>query len=116
MDIPRLSSKEALILRLIVAKGQMYGLELVAESDGELKRGTVYVTLSRMADKGYVESHAVPHGDDIGPPRRIFRATGYGMRVLRALELARDWVAAEESSSEDRRDFSHLPKRWPVEA
>ncbi len=30
----------------------MYGLELVKEGEGELKRGTVYVTLGRMTDRG----------------------------------------------------------------
>ena len=32
----------------------MYGLELVTESEGALKRGTVYVTLGRLEEKGYV--------------------------------------------------------------
>src|SRR5436305_7235006 len=88
MNIPRLSSKEALILRLLVARGEMYGLELVNESGGELKRGTVYVTLGRMADKGYVESRTVPQDDGSGMPKRLFQATGYGARVLNAWELA----------------------------
>lgn len=88
MEIPRLSTKEALILRLLIAKGEMYGLELVAASGGELKRGTVYVTLGRMADKGYVESHQVPQEDGSGIPKRVFRATGHGARVLSATELA----------------------------
>jgi DNA-binding PadR family transcriptional regulator len=87
MEIPRLSNKEALILRLLMSKGEMYGLELVAASDGELKRGTVYVTLGRMADKGYVESRQVPQ-DDGGIPKRVFHATGFGAKVLSALELA----------------------------
>jgi DNA-binding PadR family transcriptional regulator len=88
MEIPRLSPKEALILGLLVAKGEMYGLELVHGSGGELKRGTVYVTLGRMADKGYVESRTVPQEDGSGMPKRLFRATGYGARVLSAWELA----------------------------
>jgi DNA-binding PadR family transcriptional regulator len=88
VEIPRLSSKEALILRLLVAKGEMYGLELVNESGGELKRGTVYVTLGRMADKGYVESRTIPQDDGSGMPKRLFHATGYGARVLSAWELA----------------------------
>jgi DNA-binding PadR family transcriptional regulator len=88
MEIPRLSPKEALILGLLVAKGEMYGLELVNGSGGELKRGTVYVTLGRMADKGYVESRTVPQDDGSGMPKRLFQATGYGSRVLSAWELA----------------------------
>jgi PadR family transcriptional regulator, regulatory protein PadR len=102
MNIPRLSSKEALILKLIIGKGEMYGLELVAESNGELKRGTVYVTLGRMADKGYVESRTVPQDDRSGMPKRLFRATGQGARLLGALELASAWVAGESSAGEER--------------
>jgi DNA-binding PadR family transcriptional regulator len=32
---------------------ELYGLQLVAASRGRLKRGTVYVTLRRMEEKGY---------------------------------------------------------------
>ena len=95
MDIPRLSSKEALILRLLIGKGEMYGLELVNESGGELKRGTVYVTLGRMADKGYVESRTIPQDDGSGMPKRLFQATGFGSRVLHAWELASASLAWE---------------------
>ncbi|HLL47389.1 MAG TPA: helix-turn-helix transcriptional regulator [Longimicrobiaceae bacterium] len=88
MDIPNLSSKEAEILQLLVAHGEMYGLELVKNSES-LKRGTVYVTLSRMGDKGFVESRQVEPADGSGPPKRIYRATGLGARVLRANTAAR---------------------------
>jgi DNA-binding PadR family transcriptional regulator len=94
MDIPRLSPKEALILQALVAKGEMYGLELVKESGGELKRGTIYVTLGRMADKGYVESKAVPQDDGSGMPKRLFKATGYGSQVLHSWEMASASLAA----------------------
>ena len=95
MDTFRLSSKEVLILRLLMTRGEMYGLELVKESGGKLKRGTVYVTLGRMAEKGYVESEQVPRNDESGPPKRVFRATGHGARVLAALELVSSAVALE---------------------
>ena len=87
MDFPRLAPKEAEVLRLLLAHGEMYGLEMVHRST-TLKRGTVYVTLSRMADKGYVESRyeTVSPGD--GPPRRLYKATGLGQRTYRALEQA----------------------------
>jgi PadR family transcriptional regulator len=88
MRIPRLSPKEALILQLLVTNGEMYGLELVAESGGELKRGTVYVTLGRLAEKGYVESRQVPQDVKGGMPKRLFRPSGYGARVLNAWEVA----------------------------
>jgi DNA-binding PadR family transcriptional regulator len=77
-----------LILELLSTR-QMFGLQLVEESDGALKRGTVYVTLGRMQDKGYVESWAeTPSPQSIGLPRRLYRPTRYGLRVLAA------WAAA----------------------
>jgi len=88
MDIPRLSPTERVILELLVGE-EMFGLQLVEESKGALKRGTVYVTLSRMQDKGYVESRTEkqPAGA-IGLPRRLYKPTGYGVRVLKAWQAA----------------------------
>ena len=47
-----LSAKETLILELLVRDGELYGLQMVAASKRRLKRGTVYVTLGRMEEKG----------------------------------------------------------------
>ena len=82
VPLPR---KERLILELLASDGPMYGLQLVEQSDGSLKRGTVYVTLGRMEAKGLVESQQepVPPGG-IGLPRRIYRPTALGERMLRA--------------------------------
>src|SRR6266852_8426452 len=81
----RLPAKEELILDLLVSEGPMFGLALVERSGGALKRGTVYVTLGRMEAKGLVESEqeSVPSGG-IGLPRRIYRPTPLGERMLRA--------------------------------
>ncbi|HET7461675.1 MAG TPA: helix-turn-helix transcriptional regulator [Longimicrobium sp.] len=97
MDIPRLSAKEAEVLRLLIANGEMYGLELVTSSD-VLKRGTVYVTLSRMAEKGYVESRQEEVSPGDGPPRRLYKATGFGARAYRALEHAARLFAGGEGA------------------
>jgi DNA-binding PadR family transcriptional regulator len=84
-SIPTLPSKERLILELLVSQGPLFGLQLVALSDGALKRGTVYVTLGRMEAKGFItsEQEPLPSGA-IGLPRRIYRPTPLGERVLRA--------------------------------
>ena len=80
-----LSEKESLILELLIRGQQMYGLELVATSTGRLKPGTVYVTLGRMEEKGYVTSHLeAPPSRVGGLPRRIYHSTPLGRRVLRA--------------------------------
>jgi DNA-binding PadR family transcriptional regulator len=84
-SIPTLPPKERLILELLVSEGPLFGLQLVALSDGALKRGTVYVTLGRMEAKGFItsEQEPLPPGA-IGLPRRIYRPTPLGERVLRA--------------------------------
>lgn len=94
MDIPRLSPKEALALDLLITHGEMYGLQMVEESS-ELKRGTVYVLLARMADKGYVDSRQVKVEGSAGMPKRMFRATGLGQRMLHAWRMADAVLAAE---------------------
>ena len=84
-SLPGLPPKERLILELLKSSGPLYGLQLVELSEGRLKRGTVYVTLGRMEAKGYVESEQeAPAPGAIGLPRRIYRPTGLGQRVLRA--------------------------------
>ena len=87
-ELPRLSRTEHLILGLL-ADDESFGLELVERSKGGLKRGTVYVTLARMEEKGYVESRTEPlPPGGIGLPRRIYRPTAHGLRVLNAWALA----------------------------
>jgi DNA-binding PadR family transcriptional regulator len=94
---PTLSPTERLVLELLAAKqDRMYGLELVSQSGGRLKRGTVYVLLGRMQQKGYVEAEAEKFADDSGlVPRRMYRATGLGLRVLRAWAVAIEALAWE---------------------
>ncbi len=84
-DVVALPRKERAILELLSSQGPMYGLQLVEESGGTLKRGTVYVTLGRMETKGLVESQQEPlPPGGIGLPRRIYRPTALGERMLRA--------------------------------
>ena len=55
-ELPSLSRKEALILALLTNGGrEMFGLEMIEVSNGELKRGTIYVTLLRMQEKGFID-------------------------------------------------------------
>ena len=92
--IPWLSSVEMLILELLIARGEMYGLQLVNESDGRLKRGSVYVTLNRMEEKGYVAYRTEVSAPIEGGMRRpLYRCTGYGERVYRAWQAAKYHMA-----------------------
>ena len=91
-DLPKFSAAERLIVEMLVAREELFGLQMVELSDGRLKRGTVYVTLGRMVDKGYLESRQEPLPEGaIGLPRRLYRPTGLAMRVLAV------WQAAEAS-------------------
>ncbi len=110
-----LSARESLILSLLIKGDERYGLQLVAESRGRLKRGTVYVTLGRMEDKGYIVCRAPKRRRPIRAalPRRLYRPTALGRRVLRA-------VAARRPSSDagvrlESRPRQHHPSaRQPV--
>ena len=83
--VPTLPPKEALIMELLVQEKEMYGLQLVAASRRRLKRGTVYVTLGRMEEKGYILSRLEPAPPDAGGlPRRVYGPTAFGRRVLKA--------------------------------
>jgi DNA-binding PadR family transcriptional regulator len=78
-----LSAKESLILQLLIRRDEMYGLELVAASRRRLKRGTIYVTLGRMEEKGYVTSRLEePPAAAGGLPRRLYQPTALGRRVF----------------------------------
>ena len=84
-----LPQKEAVILSLLIGSGDTYGLDLVERSNGQLRRGTVYVTLNRMEDKGLVESwtESAKAGEQ-GPPRRCYRATGEGKAAFNVWAVA----------------------------
>ena len=84
---------------MLVSLGPSYGLQLVELSEGALKRGTVYVTLGRMEAKGFIESEQeAPTPGAIGLPRRIYRSTGLGERVLRAWAVLVKELAWETGS------------------
>jgi DNA-binding PadR family transcriptional regulator len=81
-----LSLLEALVLDLLTARAPTYGLDLVVASKGRLKRGSVYVTLGRMEQKGLIASEVdVRPGE--GPARRLYRPTALGMRALVATQI-----------------------------
>ena len=78
-----LSVKESLILDLLTERGELYGLQLVAASRRKLKRGTAYVTLGRMEQKGYISSRLEDAPANVGGmPRRLYQVTSLGRRVL----------------------------------
>lgn len=89
-DITRLSSKETVILKLLIGEcRELYGLEMVEQSNSGLKRGTIYVTLGRMEDKGLIKSRKeAPRPGSRGLPRRLYSPTGLGERTFAVWEFA----------------------------
>jgi DNA-binding PadR family transcriptional regulator len=95
-EFPKLSRKEFKILDLLIAKGEMFGLEMVEASEGELPRGTIYVTLQRMGDKGYVESREEPRSfPEVGIPRRKYSTTGFGEKVYQTNLKAQEFFNSD---------------------
>ena len=91
--LPSMSHTESLVLELLRGR-ERYGLELVDASGGALKRGSVYVILARMEEKGFVESRQEERTQGAsGLPRRLYRATPYGLKVHDAFALLREALA-----------------------
>jgi len=89
-QLPSFSATERTIIELLVEHDELFGLQMVERSGGRLKRGTVYVTLGRMQEKGFLESRQEPlPAGAIGLPRRLYRPTAVARRALAA------WQAAE---------------------
>ncbi|MAQ14416.1 MAG: hypothetical protein CMN30_06430 [Sandaracinus sp.] len=81
----RMSNKEREVAQWLARLGPATGWALVEASAGAIKRGSVYVLLGRMVDKGFLESEVGerPAGQS-GPPRRTYRLTALARRVLAA--------------------------------
>lgn len=83
MGLKTLTQLQSLILSLLEDGGERYGLELIAASDGYLKRGTIYVLLGRLQGDKFVKSKLVkPKEGEQGPSRRVYHITGSGARAL----------------------------------
>lgn len=95
--IPQISNIEMMIMSILLEKAgaEIYGWELMEASDGKLKRGTIYVILNRMEDKGFIESRKEERRVGArGLPRRMYKLTGMGQHTLSV------WKVAQEQFSE----------------
>ena len=98
--MPSISATESLILDLLEPR-ERFGLEMVEISAGRLKRGSIYVTLGRMELKGFVESRQEERMPGaIGLPRRLYRATSYGLKVRDAYRLLREALALKPAEAQ----------------
>jgi DNA-binding PadR family transcriptional regulator len=98
--LPSISTTESVILDLL-STDERFGLELVEASEGRVSRGSIYVLLARMEKKGFVESRQEtrPPGA-IGLPRRLYRATPYGLKVHQAHRLLREALALRPAEAQ----------------
>jgi PadR family transcriptional regulator, regulatory protein PadR len=97
--LPSMSRTESLVMDLLRGR-ERYGLELVDASDGTLKRGSVYVILARMEEKGFVDSRQEERQQGTtGLPRRLYRATPYGRKVHGAFASLRDALALKPTEA-----------------
>ena len=98
--VQSMSATEALLLDLM-SDGERFGLELVANSGGRVKRGSVYVTLSRMEAKGFVESRQEERAPGaIGLPRRLYKATSYGATVRQAYQSLQQAISLRPAEAQ----------------
>jgi DNA-binding PadR family transcriptional regulator len=84
MAVRRRSSgaTSALILELLGRCGRAFASDLVALSDGRLKRGSVYTVLGRLEDAGLVKSTPGRGRDAFSAPRPAYELTEKGRRAL----------------------------------
>ena len=87
-EFPALSGIEFLIMDMLERNGEMFGLQMVDESDGALKKGTIYVTLGRMVDKGLLDSYSGNNDPGTHGQIRLYSATDWGERVFKAQQIA----------------------------
>jgi DNA-binding PadR family transcriptional regulator len=80
MDSFNKSEQIAMEILLSGASKKLYGLEIVEISKNALKRGSVYVTLSRLEERGFLESENEPAPKGT-IPRRTYKVTGTGQRA-----------------------------------
>jgi DNA-binding PadR family transcriptional regulator len=79
---------------LMAAVRPLYGLDIVERSDGMLGKGTVYVTLARLEERGFIEAEEVISGGAGGlMPRRLYSITTAGARAYWSAPLpgAKRW-------------------------
>lgn len=85
MELPRLSEKEAVLIRLLLNNPGVQAPTLVTLSNGSLKRGTVYTTVRRLGQKGLI-AVILEDSPSPGTPKRFYRVTELGKRIYLGLE------------------------------
>jgi DNA-binding PadR family transcriptional regulator len=99
-DSSRLGEVEQFVLLAVLRlKNAAYAVPIraliVDEAGVALSRGSIYVTLDRLEEKGLVESwFSEPTGEPGGKARRLFRIRPAGVEALRSVRRAVDRLSA----------------------
>jgi DNA-binding PadR family transcriptional regulator len=107
-DLLRLAEVEQLVLLAVLRlEREAYAVpirELIRTAGGvDLSRGSVYITLDRLEQKGFVTSaFSAPTAEPGGKGRRIFRVLPAGMSALRAARRALDRLSEGTSLARRR--------------
>jgi DNA-binding PadR family transcriptional regulator len=80
------STAEIIILKILSNGPERYGLELVQESNGWLKRGTVYATLYRMQKEDWIIGRQDKLPGVSGIPKVKYQLSSKGRRILEGAE------------------------------
>ena len=80
--------EQMLLLAVLRLGGDAYGVRIMEELENavgrRVSRGSVYVTLDRLEEKGWIASGTEPAGSERGGrPRRVVRVTPEGLAELR---------------------------------
>ena len=80
--------EQMLLLAVMHLDEDAYGVRLMQELEERVgrrvSRGSVYVTLDRLEEKGWIESStSAPRSERGGRPRRVVRVTPAGVDALR---------------------------------
>ncbi len=83
-------------LALLRRSKGLFGSEIVHLSNGSIPRGSVYVLLKRLEEKGYVSEEIVEASADYNLDRRLYRVSSNGKRLLDSLahEFGFSWNPA----------------------
>jgi DNA-binding PadR family transcriptional regulator len=98
-DIPRLGEVEQLVLLAVLRlEGEAYAVPIreliLREAEVDLPRGSIYVTLERLEEKGLVDSwFSEPLAEPGGKARRLFGMTRMGISALKSARRAIDRLA-----------------------
>jgi DNA-binding PadR family transcriptional regulator len=85
------TSTEALIMQLLIASASkpLYGNGLVDQSNGQIPRGSIYLNLKRLEDRGYLKSEK-EKDPEFTIPKRLYQVTGLGQRAFQAWQYGQD--------------------------